>query len=414
MDEYDKMISSIARLHDLYSDVATFPLLDLVYESHATLMFIRFYRAGELFNEAQRLENRFYNGLLKLKKKTKTAFHEKSKYQEGSLHTTYKVLYDFFIAGNYSKPAKIGEFLIGLIKKSDSFNDTKIKLHLLVGMAKYHMGQYSEGMDHIERALVGILNMDGGFELERSKACWYLIPRMTYLDDCYQIKWNILIFMAFTPVILVGAGLLFILSPFPFYTYNLYEEHKPGERPILSLHQLSPGTTLATTHTDLELFSSFSKWLVMIHPQLIEAASGVKTLFEQIKDLLKFPFIRFARNVLHFIVCVLFVWIKLICTFAYLVNILRFEFERPWIVDYYMSHYSFYGFALEKLFSSLIRFRSFVHAKETIRMIRDPRFRYGEDGTPHTNFLRSWIFEDEITIVKDSDGIIIIYMEVPL
>ena len=414
MDEYDKMISSIARLHDLYSDVATFPLLDLVYESHATLMFIRFYRAGELFIEAERLENRFYSGLLKLKKKAKTAFREKSKYREGSLLTTKKVLYDFFVAGNYSKPAKIGKFLIGLIKNSDSFNDTKIKLHLLVGMAKYHMGQYSEGMDHIERALVGILNMDGGFEFERSTACWYLIPRMTYLDDCYQIKWNILIFTAFTPVIIVGAGLLFILSPFPFYTYNLYE-HKPDERPILSLYQLSSGTTLATTHRDVELFSSFSKWLVTIHPQLREAVSGIKTLFEQIKDLLKFPFIRFARNLLHFTVCVLFVWIKLIYAYAYLhVNILRFKFEQLWIVHYHMSRYSFYVFALEKILSSLISFRSFAHAKETIRMIRDPRFQYGEDGTPHTNFLRSWIFEDEITIVKDSDGIIILYMEVPL
>ena len=348
----------------------------------------------------------------------RTAIHENPKYHPSSLRIIYNVLYEFFEAGNYSKTAEIGNFLITLIRGSDSYNDTiKIKLHLLVGKAKYHMGQYSDGMDYIELALQGILNVRGGFDFERSEACWYLIPRIVYLDTCYHIKWKVIL-AAFIPVIFVGANLLFILTPFPFYTYNvMYEERKPGERPILTTRQLSPGTTLATTHRDVELFSSFSKWLVTIHPQLTEAASEVKTLFEQIKNFLKLPFIRFARNLLHFTVCILFVWIKLICAYAYLrINIKMLRFEEPWIIDYYISHYAFYGFALEKLLSDLMSFRSFAHAKETMRMIRDPRFQYGEDETPHTNFLRSWIFEDEITVVVDSaaDGIIILHIELPL
>ena len=97
--------------------------------------------------------------------------------------------------------------------------------------------------------------------------------------------------------------------------------------------------------------------------------------------------------------CVLYVWFKL--TLAYYGCIKIRWFQQPIksrLADYYAhqyaTHFGFYAFALEKLLSSLISCRNFIHVKESIRKIQDPRFRYGEDETPHSKFLGS--FDDEL------------------
>ena len=391
MEEYDKRNPTIARLQGLYYDVAAIPPDKLILDSDAALMFIQFYRAGEFFDEAQWLENQLVSGLQNLKNKVGTAFRIKqtTKDQKSLLDTAYKVLNNFFEAGNYSKTAEVGSILIKLIEKSDSFNDTKIELHLLVGKAKFHMGQYSNGMDHIERALLSIPNTDGSYEKEKSIACWYLIPRIMYIDTCYWLKWNLMI-VVITPVVaIVGTGLYFVLSPFPFYSFEeSLPNNKLGEKPILTLHQLSPSTALATKTTDLDIVDKCSKWFVIIQLQATEALSRVKILFELIKNLLKFPFIKSARDLLCFTVCVLFVWIKLMYVYIRIQ-----EFRQPAksrITDYYIiSHYTFYGYAVVQVLLALMCSMSFHHAKTTVRTIRDPRFRYGQDGTPHSNFLDS-------------------------
>ena len=222
MDEYNKINSTIARLQDLYDDVAAILPDQLIYDSDATLMFIQFYTVAELFNEAQQLENQLVRGLLNLKNKLKTEFRTTEELMS-LISTAYKVLEDFFEAGNYSMTAEVGTVLIGLIKNSDSFNETKIRLHLLVGKAKYHMGQYSDGMDHIELALLSIPDIDGGYEIERGTACWYLIRRMSYLDTCYSLKMYV-VMMVVAPVVLTVTGM--VLSCL-FFLFMIMECRKP-------------------------------------------------------------------------------------------------------------------------------------------------------------------------------------------
>ena len=193
---------------------------------------------------------------------------------ESLLCTACRALSNFFETGNYSKTVEVGNFLIELIENSDSFNDAKINLHLLIGKAKFHMGQYSDGMDHIEIALLSIPDVASDYEKERSTACWYLIPRIRYLNTCYGIlKWNAMTVVA-TPV--MGTGFL-ILTTIPFYFE--YKKNK-GEKQILTPRQLSHRTTLASTSRSLELIvNRCRKWSVLIQPQLKEALSGVKTTF---------------------------------------------------------------------------------------------------------------------------------------
>ena len=383
--EDDKMISTVARLQNLYSDIAAVPPDRLVDASDAILMFIEFYRTGELFDEAHSLENRFFSGLLNLKSEVRTAFITKqtAEHQKSLLRTACRVLNNFFEAGNYSETVEIGNFLIELIGNSDSFNDAKINLHLLVGKAKFHMGQYSDGMDHIEIALLSIPNIASGFENERRTACWYLIPRIRHLHTCYWIRETVMIVVA-APVLLVGVCVVAILTTIPFYrdTNNIYYK---SDKPVLTLQQLSHNRALASTSTNLEIVNRCSKW---IRFQLKEALSlVVKATFQS----LQLSFVKFTKNLLHFTVCVLYVWFKLTC--AYIVCLKIRWFRQPAklrLAEYYISHYTFYFFVLDKFLSALLSCKGFIHVMETVRTICDPRFRYGEDGTPHADFLDSF------------------------
>ena len=403
MDKYDERNSTIARLHNLYPDVAAAPVDLLIEASDATLMFIQFYKVGELFNKAQSLEDQFLIGLLDLKSKIRTAFLTKqtTEHQRSLLQTICKALNNFFEAGNYSKTIEVGISLIELIKNYNSFNDAKIKLHLLIGMAKYHLGQYSDGMDHIEVALQSIpsptVDQDDDYEKERATACWYLVRRLTYLDTCYRITWNLGIVVVGLPlgvtvgvVGTVGIGMyIIVLTPIPFNTFEK-SIHKRGEKPVLTSHQLFPSTALATRSDGLELFKSYSKWLIAIHPQLKAVLSGtIRATLKFIKEL-RLSILKFTNSLLYFTLCVLWVWVKL--TYAYIAYIKVRWFRHPAKsrqATYYFSHYNFYPFAVALLLSTFKHYEGVVCAKETLRKICDPRFRYGEDGTPHSKFIDS-------------------------
>ena len=391
MDKYDERNSTIARLHKLYPDMATAPIDQLINDSDATLMFIEFYRVGKLFYEAQSLEGRFLNGLLDLKDNVRTAVLTKqtTEHQKSLLQAACQALENLFEAGNYSKTVEVGTSLIELIKNSNSFSDATIKLHLLIGKAKYHLGQYSDGMDHIELALQSIPSpaIDNVYEKEWATACWYLMRRLTYLHICY---WELGIIVVGLPVIItvgaVGIGMGAILTPFPL---NINEKSilKEGEKPVLTHHQLSPTTTLATKIDGLELFSSYSKWFIRLH--LKEVLSGIKATLQIIKEL-RHSFMKFTKSLSYFILCVLWVWIKL--TYAYIAYIRVRWFRHPAKsrrAKYYFSHYNFYLFSVVYLLSTFKHYEGIIYAKETVRKIRDPRFRYGEDVAPHSQFIDS-------------------------
>ena len=181
----------------------------------------------------------------------------------------------------------------------------------------------------------------------------------------------------------VGIGTYVVLTPFPL---NVFEKsiHKKGEKPILIQ---PPSTALATRTGGLKPFNSYSKWLITI----LKAV-----LLETIRATLKFimelrlSFMKFTNSLLYFALCVLWVWVKL--TYAYIAYIKVRWFRHPAKsrqATYYFSHYNFYPFAVALLLSTFKHYEGVVCAKETLRKICDLRFRYGEDGTPHSKFIDS-------------------------
>jgi tetratricopeptide (TPR) repeat protein len=391
MNKYDERHSTIARLHKLYPDVATAPIDQLINASDAIVMFIQFYKVGGLFDEAQSLEDRFLTGLLDLKSKVITAFLTKqtTEHQRSLLQAICKALDNFFEAGNYSKIIEVGTPLIELINSSNSFSDAKIKLHLLLGMAKYRLGQHSDGMDYIEFALQSIPSpgFDDNYQKERATACWYLVHRLKYLDTCYWITWilgNVVVGVPLgITVVAVGFGVYVVLTLVPL---DIFEKsiHKMGKMPVLTHDQLFSSTALTTRTDNLELFNS--KWLNIIFQPLLKAVLSV-TRATVIMEL-RLSFMKCASSLSYLTLCILWVWIKL--TYAYIAYLRIRWFRDPAKsrqAMYYFSHYSFYPFAVVHLLSTFKHCEKVLCVKETLRKIRDPRFRYGGDRTPHSLFI---------------------------
>jgi tetratricopeptide (TPR) repeat protein len=396
MGEYDRMISTTARLQNSYPVVATTPSDKLVEASDATLMLIQFYREGELFNEAHNLENLFFNGLVRLKNTARTAFHIKqtTEDQASLLDTACNILNDLCEAGNFTKTIEVCNFFIKLIGTSDSFDGHKAKLHLLVGKAKFHIGQCSDGMDHIERALLMIPQNSSDYKKERMIACWYLIPRITYLDSCYQIKWNTMRAIAVPVSLTVIFGISLVISPFPFPSCLViyYDEREWNEKPIITLSQLSDSTTLATTSEELSI--SHSILFSVIQPQVQEILSRVRLALESIGRM--FSFLNFAKPlmILHNILWILIVWSKLILVYKFILLIKRYRSLKPrYLIK--VVHYCFldlivYIKIVVTFLIVLVTTKSYKFTtKIWLRFVLDPRFMYGEDETPHTIFIDS-------------------------
>lgn len=408
MGEYERMITTTARLQNLYPAVTAISSDKLVEASDAILMFIQFYRAGELFDEARNLENLFLNSLISLKDKVRTAFHVKqSLMTEGLalLDTACSILNDLFEAGNFTTTIEICNYFIKLIETSDAFDSHKAKLHLLVGKAKFRIGQYSDGMDHIERALLMIPQNSNDYKKETMSACWYLIPRITYIDTCYQIKWNTLRAIVATVV----AGTFLLVSPFPFPSFLViyYDGIEGKEKPNLPLSQLyimSENTTLATANRDFIISDKIL--FSVIQPQVQEILSQVNLALANIGR--SFSFQTFAKVCifLHSILWILIVWGKLIFVYKFIITIKRYPFMRKpryliKVADYCFLDYIFIIKIVLAFLSVLVKSKSFFMTEvcTRLRFVLDPRFKYGEDETPHSKFIDSLSTESDLFLM---------------
>ena len=408
MGEYDRMITTTARLQNLYPVVATVSSDKLVEASDATLMLIQFYRTGELFDEAHNLEKLFFNGLVSLKSKVRTAFHVKQM-TEALLDITCSILNDLFEAGNFTTTIEVCNYFIKLIGTSDSFDTHKAKLHLLVGKAKFHIGQYSNGMDDIERALLMIPQNSSDYKKERMIACWYLIPRITYLDSCYQIKWNALRAIVVPVGLTVIFGMFLVVSPFPLPSFlvTYYDPGRGGnektEKPIVTLSPLSAddSTNLAMIDEDLSVSDKIILFSV-IQPQVQEILSQVKLALESIGRS-SFSFLNFAKVLtitLQSFLWILVVWDKLIFVYKFIITIKQYRLLRKphylvKVADYYFLAHIFYIKVVLAFFVVLVSTKSFSKTKLWLREVLDPRFKYGYDESPYAMFIDKLNTESE-------------------
>lgn len=259
------------------------------------------------------------------------------------------------------------------------------------------MGQYSDGMDHIELAqslLTDIPQNNSEYDLERKTACLYLIPCLKYLDSCYEIKWNVMraIVMPVGLTVVLGVYLVFSSFPLPYYDmeWPWNEKTEKTEKPIITLLQLSHSTDLATTSGDLSIFDSILS--SMIQPQLQAILSSLKATLERIRRS-SFSFLDFIKHlvsVLCSILWILIVWGKLILVYKFIQSF----WKKPCYlivkgIEYYHLDYTFNLMAIRTLLYHLVVTKSFFQTKAAARYMFDPRYKYGGDGMPHSVFIDS-------------------------
>ena len=198
--DHSRQQSVIERLVELQDRVVNVSNSEL-YHDDVTLSMINIFRKNGFEKEASLLEDKLLEVILEI--------HAQPQHGSVSMDRTYEFAQHLFNIENYSKVIDIGTYILeSLDIQNPDDNDLKLRVGLLIGKAKFLAGNYSEGMDDIETALLEILNHTGqGYAEEKKSSCWYLIPRMKYINICYNVKTKFIAVVIGTTYLVLGSPL---------------------------------------------------------------------------------------------------------------------------------------------------------------------------------------------------------------
>ena len=128
------------------------------------------------------------------------------------LDVAYNVANRLYENDNYLETIETATYFIDILKNSTDYRNELIIFHVLLGKAMFSIGNYSEGMDEMELALRIILEQPSSNEQMKTTACWYLIPRVRYIETCYNISQ-----IPLKVVHYISSRVLYVVfSPYPF------------------------------------------------------------------------------------------------------------------------------------------------------------------------------------------------------
>ena len=184
LQRIDSKLLALSKLVELHDHIMNISASEL-YHSDVTQLVITIFRKNGYDKEAETLEERLLDVVLELRAQP----------QEGtvSMERAYKFAQHLFDSKNYQKVIDVGTYIMESLDR-ETPNDVhlNIKVELLIGRARFHGGNYSEGLDEIESTLVKILNHSGTrFVEEKMISCFYLIPRARYINACYDVEGKI-------------------------------------------------------------------------------------------------------------------------------------------------------------------------------------------------------------------------------
>ena len=230
---------------------------------------------------------------------------------------------------------------------SDNFFQRSMNLSLVVGKAIFYGASYSSGMDQMELSLMTILEQPHVYtSYHKDIACWYLIPRLIYINACYNL--------GRTAMKTMGFGFHVFISPFPLI---LVEED--NNQP--------------TTEYDRSLAGALTVMNpLMAQLQVTQTVSDLKLKFHQALALFEE-----LRNTAHILLCVLVVWAKFLSYYLFYLYTLqpdKFSESRKILPDLVDTAFHFYVFG--QFIFLLISTRSLLVARTATNQMRDPRNKY--------------------------------------
>ena len=201
----DSKYSALIKLLELHDDIMNLPNNELYHNNDVTQLIITIFRRYGYDQEAETLEERLLEVVLEIRAQP----------QQGavSMDRAYRFAQYLFDSGSYHRVVDVGTYILeSLDLENPDDVHLKLKVELLNGKAKFHDGNYSEGMEDIELVLLKILNYpESDYVEEEMTSCWYLIPRVKYINTCYGI-------VAKMGKFVVGTMYLLLQSPFEHHS----------------------------------------------------------------------------------------------------------------------------------------------------------------------------------------------------
>ena len=296
-----------------------------LYHSDLTLPMITIFRNNDYEKEANTLEERLLDVILK--------FRAQPQQGSVSMDKVYQFAQHLFDNKYYDKVVDVGMYIVeSLNLRNPNEIHLKLRVELLMGKAKFLAGNYSEGMDDIETVLLEIMNHPGqDYTEEKNTSCWYLILRIRYINTCYDIKTKL-------GAAVMGAAYLVLRSPLD------YPADHHSQSPAFTEHESSPSnlkaehvssskevTTKGTGSLTTVLFSNMEEVLSIlfetlqpiVHDQVnlvTRSINHIVVLMDAILSMTVYPLLQ--SPIFCFLINVSYVWVKL-CVFYGLLIFIR-------------------------------------------------------------------------------------------
>ena len=347
----DSKLSALSKLLELHDHIMNVSGSEL-YHSDVTQLIITIFRKTGYDREAHMLEERLLEVVLEIRAQP----------QQGavSMERAYEFAQHLFDIGNYHKVIDVGAYIVDSLDSENPDNlYLKLKVELLIGKAKFHSGNYSEGMDEIETILLKVVYQPGSDYIEEKRiSCWYLIPRIKYINACYDIMIRIRNFFVGTVYLLLQAPLEFQQS---------ISEQLPGEQASFSsgpelVKQYSSSQEIATKQAG-HMTTTSVRYMEEVMDILL------KTLEANIEDELHL-LSRSINNFIVFIYTVLYSLVR-IPPIHFLVNV-ACVWIKLWIF-YGACKFIRHPLRCLMLIFWMIVFSCFGELRSLIRILRDPR-----------------------------------------
>ena len=287
--------------------------------------------------------------------------------------------------GNFTEVIKFGDILMNSIKSPNRF--LTIELSLLVGKAKMFEGNFFDGMDEIEYALQAILERPATeyTEAQKALACSLLIPRLVYIETCYQVRTRVRTTLANAVHSAVISLIYFLFSPYPFSVAapaGNRESTPPSSRTTNNINDLETIGGPLSVLNPLWLFQyKQQQWLTQT---VTESVDVIMKMYNEITE-----FLAPLRKLMNVCLCTLTVWTKLMLYYALCLN--RRQRWNLYVtigffcLDVFVEIFLCI-FAIA-VFIAITRNLSIIRA--IIRKMRDPRFLYVKDGMFYTQLIDS-------------------------
>ena len=249
------------------------------------------------------------------------------------LDVAYNVILRLYEAKQYSRAVDRAMYYINILNKTSDFTKEVVIFRILVGKAMFHGGNYSIGMDQMELALNEIMKGQFIYEQEKVAACLYLIPRLKYIDQCYNVSSKL--------PMQIGPFILFLLfSPYPMPHFHLYENLKltTKQSSALEIGHKSDTIELVDNTQGISVHSMINFEFVqdIVTSITDDYVTLLKNTVARLVNVLRNNPVVFFR-LLFLPIWVFIVWVKLLCLYFWC-GCYNFKEQWPpvlWYVFYY-------------------------------------------------------------------------------